>query len=96
MGTAAAPSGQAMYVAPRTDWDWLRSEQCKLYTRSKDHVDYVFRTPQRFHQGDPGAAWTSIGSKYGGLRTYGLESAASLGGVVTPGNTPSSESVTAP
>jgi retron-type reverse transcriptase len=31
-----------MYVAPRPDWDWLRSEQRKLYTRSEQQVDYVF------------------------------------------------------
>ena len=43
MGTASKPPGKAMYVAPRTDWDWLRNEQRKLYTRSEKHVDYVFR-----------------------------------------------------
>lgn len=32
-----------MYVAPRSDWDWLRIEQRKLYTRSEKQVDYVFR-----------------------------------------------------
>jgi hypothetical protein len=34
MGTASRPPGKAMYVAPRPDWDWLRIEQRKLYTRS--------------------------------------------------------------
>ena len=43
MGTPSKPPGKAMYVAPRTDWDWLRIEQRKLYTRSEQHVDYVFR-----------------------------------------------------
>jgi len=43
MGTASKPPGKAMYVAPRTDWDWLRSVQRKLYTRSEEQVDYVFR-----------------------------------------------------
>jgi group II intron reverse transcriptase/maturase len=43
MGTASMPPGKAMYVAPRTDWDWLRIEQRKLYTRSKEQADYVFR-----------------------------------------------------
>lgn len=43
MGTAAKPPGKAMYVAPRPDWDWLRSVQGKLYTRSKGSVDYLFR-----------------------------------------------------
>ena len=43
MGTAGKPPGKAMYVAPRPDWDWLRIEQRKLYTRSEQHVDYVFR-----------------------------------------------------
>jgi len=43
MGTACKPLGKAMYVAPRPDWDWLRNEQHKLYTRSEQQVDYVFR-----------------------------------------------------
>jgi len=42
MGTAPRPPGQAMYVAPRPDWDWLRIEQRKLYARSEKDVDYVF------------------------------------------------------
>jgi len=43
MGTASKPPGKAMYVAPRPDWDWLRIVQRKLYARSEQHVDYVFR-----------------------------------------------------
>jgi hypothetical protein len=43
MGTAPRPPRKAMYVAPRPDWDWLRIEQRKLYTRSEQKVDYVFR-----------------------------------------------------
>ena len=43
MSTAAKPPGKAMYVAPRPDWDWLRIEQRKLYKRSEQEVDYVFR-----------------------------------------------------
>lgn len=43
MGTASKPPGKAMYVAPRPDWDWLRIEQRKLYARSEQQVDYVFR-----------------------------------------------------
>jgi retron-type reverse transcriptase len=31
-----------MYVAPRPDWDWLQSEQRRLYARSENQVDYVF------------------------------------------------------
>jgi len=42
MGTASKPPGKAMYVAPRPDWDWLRIEQRKLYTRSEENVGYVF------------------------------------------------------
>jgi RNA-directed DNA polymerase len=42
MGMASTPPGKAMYVAPRPDWDWLRIEQRKLYTRSQEQVDYVF------------------------------------------------------
>ena len=43
MGTAPKSPGKAMYVAPRPDWDWLRIVQRKLYTRSEQEVDYVFR-----------------------------------------------------
>ena len=43
MGMAPRPPGKAMYVAPRPDWDWLRIEQRKLYARSEQEVDYVFR-----------------------------------------------------
>jgi group II intron reverse transcriptase/maturase len=43
MGTPLKPPGKAMYVAPRPDWDWLRIVQRKLYTRSDQEVDYVFR-----------------------------------------------------
>jgi group II intron reverse transcriptase/maturase len=42
MSTDLKPPGKAMYVAPRPDWDWLRNEQRKLYTRSEQQVDYVF------------------------------------------------------
>jgi group II intron reverse transcriptase/maturase len=31
-----------MYVAPRSDLDWLLTEQKKLHTRSKENLDYVF------------------------------------------------------
>ena len=43
MRTAPEPQGKATYVAPRSDVDWLLSEQRKLYTRSRDNPDYVFR-----------------------------------------------------
>ena len=43
MGTLPKPPGKAMYVAPRPDWDWLRIVQRKLYERSEEQVDYVFR-----------------------------------------------------
>ena len=43
MSTASKPPGKAMYVAPRPDWDWLQIEQRKLYARSEEQVDYVFR-----------------------------------------------------
>ena len=43
MSTAQRPPGKAMYVAPRPDWDWLRIVQRKLYARSEQEVDYVFR-----------------------------------------------------
>jgi RNA-directed DNA polymerase len=32
-----------MYVAPRSDKDWLLNEQQKLYARSMENPDYVFR-----------------------------------------------------
>ena len=41
--TAAKPPERATYVATRSDWDWLRSEQRKLYRRSDEQLDYVFR-----------------------------------------------------
>jgi hypothetical protein len=31
-----------MYVASQSDKDWLQSVQRKLYTRSKNDLDYVF------------------------------------------------------
>lgn len=40
---AAKPPGKATYVAPRSDLDWLRSEQRKLYARSEKEIEYVFR-----------------------------------------------------
>ena len=43
MGTASRPPGKAAYVASQSDWDWLRNEQQKLYERSRDNLDYVFR-----------------------------------------------------
>jgi group II intron reverse transcriptase/maturase len=39
----SAPPEKAMYVAPRSDWDWLRSVRRKLYQRSLDNPNYVFR-----------------------------------------------------
>src|SRR3981081_330752 len=35
--------GQAMYVASELDRAWLQSEQRKLYARSNEQPDYVFR-----------------------------------------------------
>jgi RNA-directed DNA polymerase len=43
MGTATKPPGKAMYVASQSDKDWLRTEQRKLYRRSHENLDYVFR-----------------------------------------------------
>ncbi len=43
MSTASKPLGKAMYVAPRPDWDWLRSAQRALYARSEKDTAYVFR-----------------------------------------------------
>jgi len=42
MRTAARPLGKAVYVASQSDKDWLQSVQRKLYTRSKNDLDYVF------------------------------------------------------
>lgn len=42
MRTAAWPLGKAMYVALQSDKDWIQSVQRKLYTRSKNDLDYVF------------------------------------------------------
>ena len=41
--TESKPQGKAMYVAPSSDEDWLLSEQRKLYARSYENPDYVFR-----------------------------------------------------
>jgi RNA-directed DNA polymerase len=43
MGTASKPPEQAMYVASQSDVDWVRNEQRKLYTRSRNNPDYVFQ-----------------------------------------------------
>jgi len=43
MRTDPKPLGKAMYVAPKLDWSWLQSVQRKLYKRSRDNPDYVFR-----------------------------------------------------
>jgi RNA-directed DNA polymerase len=43
MRMASKPPGKAMYVAPRSDWDWLRIAQRALYARSEKDVAYVFR-----------------------------------------------------
>ncbi len=42
MRIAARPLGKAMYVASQSDKDWLQNVQRKLYTRSKNDLDYVF------------------------------------------------------
>jgi RNA-directed DNA polymerase len=42
MRTTARPLGKAMYVASQSDKDWLQNVQRKLYTRSKNDLDYVF------------------------------------------------------
>lgn len=43
MSAAAAPQGQAMYVASGDDRLWLLSVQRKLHARSRDNPGYVFR-----------------------------------------------------
>jgi RNA-directed DNA polymerase len=43
MSTAPKPQGKAMYVAPSSDEDWLLSELRKLYARSYENPDSVFR-----------------------------------------------------
>src|SRR5262245_6953082 len=42
MRARPTPSGKAMYVAHQSDLDWLRSEQRKAHTRSREHPDYAF------------------------------------------------------
>src|SRR5262249_4784412 len=42
MGTASKPAGKATYVATRSDKDWLRIEQTKLYGCSWKNPDYEF------------------------------------------------------
>ena len=43
MCTAAKTAGKAMYVATSLDKSWLRSAQSKLYARSSNEPDYVWR-----------------------------------------------------
>ncbi|WP_255663147.1 reverse transcriptase domain-containing protein, partial [Myxococcus sp. RHSTA-1-4] len=43
MGTAAAAPGKAVYAASYSDMEWLRSVQQKLYRRSLEDPNYVFR-----------------------------------------------------
>lgn len=42
MSTATKPLGKVMYVTSQADEAWLQNEQRKLYTRSRDNLDYVF------------------------------------------------------
>jgi group II intron reverse transcriptase/maturase len=42
MRAATKPLEKAMYVAPHSDKEWLRSVQRKLYTRSRDKPDDAF------------------------------------------------------
>jgi len=43
MNTAPKPQGKATYVASELDKSWLLDEQRKLYARSRQNPDYVFR-----------------------------------------------------
>jgi hypothetical protein len=43
MSAALGSLGQAMYVATREGTLWLQNVQHALYTRSKEHLGYVFR-----------------------------------------------------
>jgi len=43
MSTEPKPQGKAMYVATKSDKDWLLTVQRKLYRRSSENLDYVFR-----------------------------------------------------
>jgi RNA-directed DNA polymerase len=42
MSAALGSLGQAMYVATKEDTLWLQNVQHALYTRSKEHLGYVF------------------------------------------------------
>jgi hypothetical protein len=42
MSAALGSLGQAMYVATKEDTLWLQDVQHALYTRSKEHLGYVF------------------------------------------------------
>jgi RNA-directed DNA polymerase len=43
MRTTSAPLRKAMYVASELDKSWLQTEQRRLYERSRNNPDYVFR-----------------------------------------------------
>ncbi|WP_437912948.1 group II intron reverse transcriptase/maturase [Sorangium sp. So ce302] len=43
MGETRMAPEKAVYAAPQSDQDWLRSVQRELHRRSRDDLDYVFR-----------------------------------------------------
>jgi group II intron reverse transcriptase/maturase len=43
MSMTSAPPGKGVYTATDPDWDWLRNVQKKLYERSWEEPNYVFR-----------------------------------------------------
>jgi RNA-directed DNA polymerase len=43
MSTASTSQGKAMYVASKLDREWLLNEQRKLYERSFENPNYIFR-----------------------------------------------------
>ena len=43
MSATSEPLGKGVYTATDSDWDWLQNVQKKLYGRSWESPDYVFR-----------------------------------------------------
>jgi len=44
MSTSSKSLEKGVYTASDSDWDWLQNVQKKLYERSWENPDYVFRS----------------------------------------------------
>lgn len=74
MRATSRPLGKAMYVASQSDSDWLQGVQRRLYARSQEHPDYVFRKLWGFVT-DPRNLRIALArvSRNAGARTSGVD-----------------------